>query len=87
MTDGQHYTESILSLSAEFLALGRSTEVTLTFMMSLELRSVTSIICGEIEGLQMARGVVYTASITSSTTSLGTPSTERMEQPQILMAM
>ena len=44
-------TKSTLSLSAEFLALGRSTEVTLTFMMSLKLRSVTSVTCGEIEGL------------------------------------
>ena len=51
-------TESTLSLSARFLALGRSREVTLTFMMSLELRSMTSVTCGEIEGLQMAR-VVY----------------------------
>ena len=52
-------TELILSLSVGFLALGRSIEVTLTFMMSLELRSMTSVTCGEIEGLQMKRGVVY----------------------------
>ena len=51
------------------------------------LRFVTSVICEEIEGLQMAREVVYIDSITSSTTSLGTPSTQKMEQPQILMAM
>ena len=67
-------TKSTLSLLAGFLALGRSIEVTLTFMMSLELRSVTSVTCGEIEGLQMTKRVVYIASVTSSTTSSGTPS-------------
>jgi hypothetical protein len=48
-------------------------------MMSLELRSERSATCEEIAGLQMARGVVYIASITSSTTSLRIPSTQRME--------
>ena len=48
-------TELTLLLLARFFALGRSIEVTLTFMMSLELISMTSVTCGQIEELQMAR--------------------------------
>jgi hypothetical protein len=73
--------------SIRFWALERSLRPILISMMSLELRSETSDTCGETVGLQMARGVGCTAIITSSTTSLGTPSIPRIEQPQTLMDM
>jgi hypothetical protein len=64
--------ELTLPPSIGFWVLGRSIGPTLIFMMSPELRSVTSDTCGGTVELLMARGVVCTATTTFLTTSRNT---------------
>jgi hypothetical protein len=64
MTDGQHYKVDY-TIFSRILGFGEEHRPILTFMMSLEQRSVTSDTCGEIVVLLMARGVVCTATTTS----------------------
>jgi hypothetical protein len=71
MTDGRHNLVDYTTFSW-ILGFGEEHRTYSHSMMSLELRSEISDTCGETVGLQMARGVVCIAIITSSTTSSGT---------------
>jgi hypothetical protein len=64
MMDGQHYKVDY-TIFRRILGFGEEHRPILTFMMSLEQRSMTSNTCGEIVVLLMARGVVCTATTTS----------------------